>query len=84
VINFNVTNLIDVMMQAVTIMFSENVKYLKKNADVLIAPAVGDVGMLDFSQKKRCMQAGIEAAQKAMPDIKKKIGEWEKKQLPQK
>jgi NTE family protein len=40
--------------------------------------------MLDFSQKKRCMQAGIEAAQKAMPDIKKKIGEWERKQLPHK
>jgi len=84
VINFNITNLIDVMLQAVTIMSSENVKYTRKNADVLITPAVGDVGMLDFSQKKRCMQAGIEAAQKAMPDIKKKIEEWEKKQLPQK
>lgn len=29
-----------------------------------------------FFQKKRCMQAGIDAAQKAMPDIKKKIEEW--------
>lgn len=84
VVNFNITNLIDVMLQAVTIISSENVKYTRKNADVLITPAVGDVGMLDFSQKKRCMQAGIEAAQKAMPDIKKKIGEWEKKHLSQK
>jgi NTE family protein len=84
VINFNITNLIDVMLQAVTIMSSENAKYMRKNADVLISPAVGDVGMLDFSQKKRCMQAGIEATQKAMPDIKKKIEAWEKKQLPQK
>jgi NTE family protein len=84
VINFNITNLIDVMLQSVTIMSSENVKYTRRNADVLITPAVGDVGMLDFSQKKRCMQAGIEAAQKAMPDIKKKIGEWERKQLPHK
>ena len=81
VVNFNITNLIDVMLQAVTIMSSENVKYTRKNADVLITPAVGDVGMLDFSQKKRCMQAGIEAAQKAMPDIRKKIEEWEKIQL---
>jgi NTE family protein len=84
VINFNITNLIDVMLQSVTIMSSENVKYTRRNADVLITPAVGDVGMLDFSQKKRCMQAGIEAAQKSMLDIKKKIGEWERKQLPQK
>jgi NTE family protein len=79
VINFNITNLIDVMLQAVTIITSENTKYKKKDADVLIAPAVGDVGMLDFTQKKRCMQAGIEAAQKVVPEIKKKIEEWEKR-----
>jgi NTE family protein len=79
VINFNITNLIDVMLQAVTIITSENTKYKKKDADVLIAPAVGDVGMLDFTQKKRCMQAGIEAAQKVVPEIKKKIAEWEKR-----
>jgi NTE family protein len=79
VTNFNVTNLVDVMLQSVNIMFNENVKYKKMDADVLIAPVVGDVGMLDFTQKKRCMQAGIEAAQKAAPEIKKKIEEWGKK-----
>ncbi len=76
VTNFNVTNLVDVVLQAVNIMFNENVKNKKKDADVLIAPAVGDVGMLDFTQKKRCMLTGIEAAQKVMPEIKKKIEEW--------
>lgn len=79
VINYNITNLVDVMLQAVSIMAAENVKYKRKEADVLISPAVGSVGMLDFTQKKKCMQAGIEAAQKAMPEIKKKIEEWEKK-----
>ncbi|HYA86027.1 MAG TPA: patatin-like phospholipase family protein [Nitrospirota bacterium] len=79
VINYNITNLIDVILQAVTIMAFENVKYKRKEADVLISPAVGNVGMLDFTQKKRCMEAGIDAAQKAMPVIKKKIEEWEKK-----
>jgi NTE family protein len=82
--NFNITNLVDVMLQAVNIMSSENVKYRKKEADVLISPAVGNVAMLDFSQKKRCMQAGIDATQKAMPEIRKKIEEWAKKQQPQK
>ena len=79
VVNFNITNVIDVILQAVTIITSENTKYKKKDADVLITPAVGSVGTFDFTQKKRCMQAGIEAAQKTMPDIKKKIEEWEKK-----
>ena len=79
VINFNITNLIDVVLQSVNIMFSENVGFRKRDADVLIAPSVGNVAMLDFTQKKRCMQAGIEAAQKAMPEIRKKIEEWGKK-----
>ena len=80
VANFNITNVVDVMLQAVNIMFNENVRYKKKEADVLIAPHVGSVAMLDFTQKKRCMQAGIEAAQKAMPEIRKKIEEWGKRQ----
>ncbi len=79
VTNFNITNVVDVMLQSITIMSAENAKFRKKDADVLIAPAVGDVGMLDFGQKKRCMQAGIEAAQKAMPEIKAKIEEWGRK-----
>jgi NTE family protein len=79
VANFNITNVVDVMLQAVTIMASENTKYKKKDADVLISPAVGNVGTFDFTQKKRCMQAGIDAAQKAIPEIKKRIEEWEKK-----
>ena len=79
VANFNITNIVDVVLQSVNIMFNENTKYKKKDADVLITPAVGDVGMLDFTQKKRCMQAGIQATQRAMPEIRKKIEEWEKK-----
>jgi NTE family protein len=82
VVNFNITNLVDVMLQAVNIVFNENAKHKKKEADVLITPAVGNVAMLDFSQKKRCMQAGIDAAQMATPEIRKKIEEWvQKKQL---
>jgi NTE family protein len=78
--NFNITNLVDVMLQSVNIMFNENVRYKKREADVLIAPQVGSVAMLDFTQKKRCMQAGIEATQKAMPELRKKIEEWGKRQ----
>ena len=73
--NFTITNIIDVMIQTVNIMFNENVSQKKKSADVLISPAIGDVSMLDFTQKKRCMQAGIDATQKAMPSIRAMIEE---------
>jgi NTE family protein len=78
VINFNITNYIDVVLQSVNIMFNENMKYKKKDADVLIKPAVAPVAFLDFSQRKQCMLAGIDAARKAVPEIRKKIEEWEK------
>jgi NTE family protein len=84
VANYNITNIVDVMLQTVTIMSSENAKCKKKEADVLITPAVGNVAMLDFSQKKRCMQAGIDAARVSIPEIKKKIEDWVKKKQLQK
>ena len=83
VINFNITNLLDVMLQSITIMGAENAMIKKKEADILIAPKIGDVGMLDFTQKKRCMLAGIEAAQKMMPELRAKIEEWGRKRAVQ-
>ena len=75
--NPNITNLLGVSLQATNIMFALNVEQSKKAADVLITPAgIGDVGMLDFTQKKRCMQAGIDATKQAMPTILKVIDAW--------
>ena len=74
--NPNITNLLGVTLQATNIMFALNVEHSKRDADVLISPAIGDVAMLDFTQKKRCMQAGIEATQKAMPAIHRAIEAW--------
>ncbi len=75
--NTNITNLLDVSLQATNIMFALNVEQARKDADVLITPAgIGDIGMLDFSQKKRCMQAGIETTKQAMPAIRRVIEAW--------
>jgi NTE family protein len=74
--NTNIRNLVDVVVQSMNIMFAENVSKLRGAADVLVEPKVGDVGTLDFTQKKRCMQAGIEAARKAMPRIRAAIETW--------
>jgi len=81
VTNFDIADVIDVMLQSVAIMSAENARVKKREADVLIAPKVGDVGMLDFTQKKRCMQAGIEATRKMMPEIKAAIEAWGRNKL---
>jgi NTE family protein len=75
----DIKNALDVILQATNIMFEKNVAALRGQADVLVAPAVGDVKTLDFSQKKRCMQAGIEAARKAVPQIREAIERWKAK-----
>jgi NTE family protein len=75
--NTNITNLVDVMLQAANIMFALNVEHSRKDADVLLQPRVGDVAMLDFSQKKRCMEAGIAAARQAVPRIRQAIADWQ-------
>jgi NTE family protein len=77
--NTNITNALDVVLQATNIMFAENVAHLRGGADVLIEPRVGGVGMLDFSQKKQCMQAGMEAARKALPRIRAAVEDWKRK-----
>lgn len=79
VTNFNITNLVDVTLQAANIMFSENVRQRRRDADILITPAVGDVAMMDFTQKKRVMQAGMAAAQQAMPAIRQALADWSAK-----
>jgi len=76
VVNEDITNLIEVIVQSVNIMAAENMRNRKREADVLIAPDVRGVGMMDFGQKKLCMQAGIEAAQRALPEIRNKIEAW--------
>jgi NTE family protein len=66
-------NIVEITLQAIAIMSNKIDSYKSKEADVLISPEVGDVGTMDFSQKKRCMKAGIDAAQKAIPEIKKRL-----------
>ena len=73
--NPQVNNLIDVLMQSISIMGRELVTYKSRGYDVLIEPNVGDVGTTDFTQKKRLMDAGIQAAKQAMPRIRKLIEE---------
>ncbi len=73
--NPQINSLIDVILQSINIMGRELVLYKCRQYDVLIEPAVGDVGLTDFSQKKRLMEAGIQAARQALPKIRKLMDE---------
>ncbi len=77
--NTNIKNAIDVMLQATNIMFAANVATLRGGADVLVTPPVGDVSTLDFSQKMRCMKAGMDAARVAIPKIRQAVEAWKAK-----
>lgn len=74
--NTDIKNVVDVMLQASNIMFAVNVGFLRQGADVLVQPKIGGVGMLDFTKKKECMLAGMEAARGAMPRIRAAIDRW--------
>jgi len=59
-----------VAYHAVTIMAAEMGRLKAQEADVLIEPRVGDVAYNDFSQKKRLIEAGEDAARGALPAIR--------------
>ncbi len=59
-----------VAYHAVTIMAAEMGRLKAREADVLIEPQVGDVAYNDFSQKKRLIEAGEDAARAALPAIR--------------
>ncbi len=74
--NTNIKNVVDVILQASDIMFAVNVGFRRQGADVLVQPKVGGVGMLDFTKKKDCMLAGIQAGREAVPRIRAAIDAW--------
>lgn len=59
-----------VVYHAVTIMAAEMGRLKAREADVVIEPRVGDVAYNDFSQKKRLIEAGEDAARAALPAIR--------------
>ncbi|MBI4768203.1 MAG: patatin-like phospholipase family protein [Deltaproteobacteria bacterium] len=73
--NAPANSLIDVILQSIDIMSRELCTYKSRGYDVLIEPNVGDVGTTDFTQKKRLMDAGIQAAKQALPRIRQLMAE---------
>ncbi len=70
----DITSVIDVIAQSISIMMHVNTRSKLAQADVIIEPDTKGISMFDFSQKKTLMEEGMKAAQTAMPRIKALTG----------
>jgi NTE family protein len=66
-------NPLEIAYHAVTVMSAEISRLRAKEADVVIAPDVGDTAYDDFSRKKQLIEAGEAAAIAAVPAIREAI-----------
>jgi NTE family protein len=67
-------NLIQVMMQSLYITTYTVGRYAMEKADIVIEPDVAHISGSDFSKGRDLINHGREAAQKALPEIKRKLG----------
>jgi NTE family protein len=67
--------------QTLNIMGQSSINYELQQADVVIKPAVGHLGVLDLKARNQSILAGEQAAQQQMPLIKKKIADFAAAQL---
>lgn len=71
-------NMVDVLMQTIDIMSYHMDKHQIAQADLVISPDVGEVGMLDFQRGMECIQRGREAAERMIPSIRRLLDEKSK------
>jgi NTE family protein len=71
-----VENLIGVVNQSLNIMMSQMAAAQQQNADVVVRPSIGDIGTLDFTQKRRCLEAGVAAGREALPAIRAALAKY--------
>ena len=64
---------LDVLMQTFSIMGQRLNHFELKEADIVITPALGNMGSGDFSNRNLAILAGEQAAASAMPQIKAKL-----------
>ena len=68
----------DTILQAIDIMYSKIAAYQLLKADVVIQPAVGQIGSSDLSKRHEAILEGEKAAVKALPAIQKIVDRLKK------
>lgn len=66
-------NIIQVMMQSIYITTYAVGQQALKNADIAIEPNLANIGAGDFNKAREIITRGREAAQKAIPEIKRRL-----------
>jgi NTE family protein len=69
-------NFVEVILRAVNIVVHEEFERAREDADVFVAPEVGDVGFVDFDKKDEAIASGEAAARAALPRIREAIAAW--------
>ena len=64
----------EILDKSLSIMHSQMVKSYAQKANILIEPKVGEFGFFDFAKSEKIIQAGRIAAERKIPEIKKKLG----------
>jgi NTE family protein len=68
-----VKNMLNLTYKCLNITYNTLNETLGRQADVLIRPNLGDAGIFDDHKRDMLYQAGVDAAIKALPEIKKKL-----------
>jgi NTE family protein len=66
----SIDSLFSILSRVVSINLAIQAKYITRQADIVLHPEVGSVGLLDFSKLTTCIEAGYEYTQKRMREIK--------------
>jgi len=73
----DISSVIDVIAQSITILMRENSKVKLQQADIVIEPEAKGISVFDFSQKKLLVEEGMKAARKIMPKIREIIARFQ-------
>jgi NTE family protein len=55
-------NVVDVILQSITIMMAKSAHHELETADVVFEPPIGEIGTMDFTQTKRSLSEGVRTA----------------------
>jgi NTE family protein len=67
-------NIIQILLQSIHIGTYSLVRFNLEQADVVIEPDVVHIGAADFHHARECIKLGELAAQKAIPEIRSRLG----------
>jgi NTE family protein len=66
-------NIFTIMMKAFYILDAKSIETSISGADAIIQPDVAMISFTDFQRVEECIEKGVEATQKAIPEIKRKL-----------